>query len=146
MQKVEIFKSIQIHLNKHIDRGLLNAYFVSHCCTVWNKKELYFFPFTKSDILNTKLDICNLCRYNTLLFHDLISDFCKILILCHNVMMRSFSRWLDVLENGLVFLQWLLFSWPENFIYVCTIKSTIPSSLPPVTVNTESRIGHSHLK
>lgn len=37
----------------------------------------------------------------------------------------SFSRWLDVLENSLVFMQWLFFSWTENFIYVCTIKSTL---------------------
>lgn len=126
MQKVQIFKPTQIHLDKNINRGLLNACFVSHCCTLLNEKDSsLFFPFTKSDILNTKLDICNLCRYNTLLFHGLISDFRKILILCHNEMMSSFCRWLDALENGLVFMQWLFFSWPENFIYVCTIKSTL---------------------
>lgn len=107
LQKVQIFKPIQIHLDKNINRGLLNACFVSHCCTLLNEKDsCLFFPFTKSDILNTKLDICNLCRYNTLLFHGLISDFRKILILCHE-MMSSFCRWLDVLENGLVFMQWL---------------------------------------
>lgn len=128
---------MHIHLDKSI-KSLLNSLF---CHTHLNGKEccfIFIYSFSLPNVLNTKLNKHNICSYNVLLFHDLLPDFFKILISCHNAMKNLFHAW----ESDLVLMQ--CFHSPRLKIYLRLhnqINSFSSSFLPHLAVDKEKRLG-----